>query len=66
MTTHATGMFDTTGWDESTVSENDGGGKLTRVSSTDTLMAIVKGKRRWCISCSTASMAQVATSAWKR
>ena len=66
MTTHATGTFDTTGWDESTVSESDGGGKLIRISSTDTLMAIVKGKRRWSISCSTVPMAQAATSAWNR
>lgn len=37
MTAHATGTFDTTGWEETTVTEFDGGGKLTRVGSTDTL-----------------------------
>ena len=32
MTKHATGTFDTKDWDETPVSEIDGGGKLTHVS----------------------------------
>ena len=66
MITHATGTFDTRGWAETTVSESGVGGKLTRVGSTDTLMAIFKRKRWWSVSCSSVPMAQAATSAWNR
>ena len=46
MTKHATGTCDTKDWAETTVSEIDGGGKLTHVSCINTFHGDIDGKAK--------------------
>ncbi len=64
MTKHATGTFDTKDWEETTVSEIDGGGKLTHVSCIKTFHGKLMARRRRSTSCSTVPTVQVAMLAW--
>ncbi len=43
MTTHGTGVYQVTGWDEKAYDERDGQPKLTRASVTNTFTGVIDG-----------------------